>query len=230
MNSNSGRRAASRTIVELSARRSPAYVPDVNRSSNGEHDVPGQAVPLLLPHDPVARAAPAAARRARSRPPGIRSSATCCSPRSPAPRWRPRCRSLVARSIVRPDPAGRRREPRARRRRDADAAAGGGRAASSPRSRRRSTRWPSSSPTSRESERNFLLSVSHELKTPLTAIRGYAEGLGEGAFTPDEASRTILVEARRLERLVRDLLDLARMNRHEFSVAREPVDLARGRA
>ena len=36
---------------------------------------------------------------------------------------------------------------------------------------------------SRESERNFLLSVSHELKTPLTAIRGYAEGLGEGAFT-----------------------------------------------
>jgi two-component system sensor histidine kinase BaeS len=79
--------------------------------------------------------------------------------------------------------------------------------------------------TSRDSERNFLLSVSHELKTPLTAIRGYAEGLSEGAFTSDEASRTILVEARRLERLVRDLLDLARMNRHEFSVDRAPVDL-----
>jgi two-component system sensor histidine kinase BaeS len=79
--------------------------------------------------------------------------------------------------------------------------------------------------TSRESERNFLLSVSHELKTPLTAIRGYAEGLGEGAFTPEEASQTILVESRRLERLVRDLLDLARMNRHEFSVSREPVNL-----
>ena len=78
---------------------------------------------------------------------------------------------------------------------------------------------------SREGERNFLLSVSHELKTPLTAIRGYAEGLGEGAFSSEEASATILVEARRLERLVRDLLDLARMNRHEFSVSREPVDL-----
>ena len=78
---------------------------------------------------------------------------------------------------------------------------------------------------SRESERNFLLSVSHELKTPLTAIRGYAEGLSEGAFSSEDASRTILVEARRLERLVRDLLDLARMNRHEFSVARGPVDL-----
>ncbi len=79
---------------------------------------------------------------------------------------------------------------------------------------------------SRESERYFLLSVSHELKTPLTAIRGYAEGLGEGVFSTDDASRTILLEARRLERLVRDLLDLARMNRHEFAVSREAVDLA----
>ena len=79
---------------------------------------------------------------------------------------------------------------------------------------------------SRESERAFLLSVSHELKTPLTAIRGYAEGLGEGAFDADAASRVILLEARRLERLVRDLLDLARINRREFSVGREPVDLA----
>ena len=79
---------------------------------------------------------------------------------------------------------------------------------------------------SRDAERAFLLSVSHELKTPLTAIRGYAEGLAEGAFEPGEASRTILVEGQRLERLVRDLLDLARMNRSEFSVREEPVDLA----
>ena len=42
---------------------------------------------------------------------------------------------------------------------------------------------------SREAERNFLLSVSHELKTPLTAIRGYAEGLADGAFDADEAAR-----------------------------------------
>jgi signal transduction histidine kinase len=79
--------------------------------------------------------------------------------------------------------------------------------------------------TSREAERNFLLSVSHELKTPLTAIRGYAEGLDEGAFDSDEAARIILTETGRLERLVRDLLDLARMNRAEFSVRTEPVDL-----
>ena len=78
----------------------------------------------------------------------------------------------------------------------------------------------------RKAERNFLLSVSHELKTPLTAIRGYAEGLADGAFEPEEAARTIVLEAGRLERLVRDLLDLARMNRAEFSVRSEPVDLA----
>ncbi|HEX6130875.1 MAG TPA: HAMP domain-containing sensor histidine kinase, partial [Actinomycetota bacterium] len=78
----------------------------------------------------------------------------------------------------------------------------------------------------REAERSFLLSVSHELKTPLTAIRGYAEGLAEGAVPVDEAADTVAREASRLERLVGDLLDLARMNRSEFSVRREPVDLA----
>jgi len=77
----------------------------------------------------------------------------------------------------------------------------------------------------REAERNFLLSVSHELKTPLAAIRGYAEGLEEGIFTGDEAASTIREEARRLERLVRDLLDLARMNRREFALHREQIDL-----
>jgi two-component system, OmpR family, sensor kinase len=79
---------------------------------------------------------------------------------------------------------------------------------------------------SRAAERDFLLSVSHELKTPLTAIRGWAEGLAEGAFEPEDAASTILVESGRLERLVRDLLDLARMNRSEFSVRDESVDLA----
>ncbi len=77
----------------------------------------------------------------------------------------------------------------------------------------------------RMAERQFLLSVSHELKTPLTAIRGYAEGLGEGVLDPEEAAETIRREAVRLERLVRDLLDLARMNRSEFAVHPESVDL-----
>ena len=77
----------------------------------------------------------------------------------------------------------------------------------------------------REAERAFLLSVSHELKTPLTAIRGYAEGLGEGVLPAEEVAATIVRESQRLERLVGDLLDLARMNKAEFSVRREPIDL-----
>jgi len=78
----------------------------------------------------------------------------------------------------------------------------------------------------REAERSFLLSVSHELKTPLTAIAGYAEALREGVVTAHDAADTIIVEAERLGRLVGDLLDLARMNRTDFAVHPTEVDLA----
>ncbi len=78
----------------------------------------------------------------------------------------------------------------------------------------------------REAERSFLLSVSHELKTPLTAIAGYAEALREGAVGVDEAAEILAVEAERLDRLVGDLLDLARMNRTGFSVRNTDIDLA----
>ena len=78
----------------------------------------------------------------------------------------------------------------------------------------------------REAQGRFLESVSHELRTPLTSIRGYAEALEEEAIAPAESARVIGAEADRLERLVADLLDLARFGRSGFSVAREPVDLA----
>ena len=78
----------------------------------------------------------------------------------------------------------------------------------------------------REAERNFLLSVSHELKTPLTAIRGYSEALRDGAVTVQDATETVALEAARLERLVGDLLDLARMNRTDFSVHNSEIDLS----
>jgi two-component system sensor histidine kinase BaeS len=77
----------------------------------------------------------------------------------------------------------------------------------------------------REAERAFLLSVSHELKTPLTAIRGYGEALKDGAATADEAGPIIERESERLERLVQDLLDLARLDQRAFTIRREPVDL-----
>ncbi len=77
----------------------------------------------------------------------------------------------------------------------------------------------------REAQRGFLESVSHELKTPLTAIRGYAEALEEGAVASADGGRVIAAEADRLQRLVFDLLDLARFGRSGFSVDRRPVDL-----
>src|SRR5262249_62122578 len=62
----------------------------------------------------------------------------------------------------------------------------------------------------RAAERSFLLSIGHELKTPLTAIRGYSEALEEGVLKRDRAVSVIRTEAARLERLVADLLNLAR--------------------
>jgi two-component system sensor histidine kinase BaeS len=79
---------------------------------------------------------------------------------------------------------------------------------------------------SRGMEQQFLLSVSHDLRTPLTSIRGYAEALADG--TLDDVGRGAAVigqEAARLERLVRDLLELARLESHQFSLELGPVDL-----
>jgi len=78
----------------------------------------------------------------------------------------------------------------------------------------------------REAQRSFLESVSHELKTPLTSIRGYAEAVQEGAVSAPEGSRVIAAEADRLERLVGDLLDLARFGREDFAVGHNRIDLA----
>jgi two-component system sensor histidine kinase BaeS len=77
-------------------------------------------------------------------------------------------------------------------------------------------------------QREFLLSISHELRTPLTAIRGYAEAVGDGVATghaAQDAGRTIEAEAQRLERLVRDLLDLARLGADDFRLELTDVDL-----
>lgn len=74
-------------------------------------------------------------------------------------------------------------------------------------------------------ERDFLLSVSHELKTPLTGIRGFAEALADGVADPAEAARTISAEAARMQRLVADLLDLARVGADDFQVVLTDVDL-----
>jgi two-component system sensor histidine kinase BaeS len=85
---------------------------------------------------------------------------------------------------------------------------------------------------SRGSERAFLLSISHDLRTPLTSIRGYAEALADGTLddaNPDDRKRAaavITAEARRLERLVGDLLDLSRLDSRQFSLHPQLCDAA----
>jgi signal transduction histidine kinase len=77
--------------------------------------------------------------------------------------------------------------------------------------------------------RNFLMSVSHELRTPLTAIRGHVSALREGVIEDPVAYSSSLAvieeEAMRLERLVGDVLDLAKLNAHRFTVLEEEVDM-----
>jgi two-component system sensor histidine kinase BaeS len=75
-------------------------------------------------------------------------------------------------------------------------------------------------------QREFLLSVSHELRTPLTAIRGYAEALSDGlAEDPAATGEVLTAEAGRLDRLVADLLDLARLGAVDVSIDAVAVDL-----
>jgi len=80
-------------------------------------------------------------------------------------------------------------------------------------------------------KRSFLMSVSHELRTPLTAIRGHVEALREGIVTEPEhveaSLDVIAAETDRLERLVGDVLDLAKLQAHRFTVRHEEVDLGR---
>jgi two-component system OmpR family sensor kinase len=78
-------------------------------------------------------------------------------------------------------------------------------------------------------QRDFLMSISHDLRTPLTAISGYAESLADGVVPPDQAQRVgeiMLGESQRLTRLVADLLDLARLDAQEFRIDLAVIDVA----
>jgi signal transduction histidine kinase len=82
--------------------------------------------------------------------------------------------------------------------------------------------------TSENRQRSFLMSVSHELRTPLTTMKGYAEALADGVIGPEGAQRagqTMLAESEHLDRLVEDLLVLARLEAEDFPIELMTVDL-----
>jgi signal transduction histidine kinase len=82
-----------------------------------------------------------------------------------------------------------------------------------------------------EQRRRLFADITHELATPLTSIRGYAETLVDpGVGTTDEERarylRGILEESRRMDQLIKDLFDLARLEAGATPLTRERIDLA----
>lgn len=76
-------------------------------------------------------------------------------------------------------------------------------------------------------DQQFLLSVSHDLRTPLTAISGYAEALSDGTVEDSAAAGDVIGNhSARLERLVGDLLDLAKLDANRFQLKLREFDLA----
>jgi signal transduction histidine kinase len=83
---------------------------------------------------------------------------------------------------------------------------------------------------SRQMEKDFVANVSHELKTPLTSIQGFAQAILDGAVQnmqgAQHAAQTIFDETTRMTRLVGDLLTLARLESGQIPLAHETIDLA----
>ncbi len=81
---------------------------------------------------------------------------------------------------------------------------------------------------SEQQRREFSANVSHELKTPLTSIMGYAEIIENGIVKPEDISRfagKIRSEARRLLTLIEDIIRLSRLDEGGRQAVMEPVEL-----
>jgi signal transduction histidine kinase len=75
-----------------------------------------------------------------------------------------------------------------------------------------------------QAQRDFLANVSHDLRTPLTSIQGFAQAISEGVAEP-QVAEIIHSEASRLNRMVNDLLDLARIQAGRMDMLRKAVQI-----
>jgi signal transduction histidine kinase len=82
---------------------------------------------------------------------------------------------------------------------------------------------------SQQSQRDFLANATHELKTPLTSIQGFAQAIMDGTVSAPEAlhqaANIIFNEADRMHHMVMDLLSLARLEAGTAELQKDPVDL-----
>lgn len=79
-----------------------------------------------------------------------------------------------------------------------------------------------------ELRRGFIANVSHDLRTPMTSIRGFIEGILDGTIPPEKQRDYLVIvrdETNRLNRLVNDLLDLAKMEAGEIKLSIKPFDI-----
>lgn len=78
-----------------------------------------------------------------------------------------------------------------------------------------------------DSRRHFVAAVSHELRSPMTCMRGYVEAMLDGTIGPEQMPQylhVVLDETNRLTDLVRDLLDLSRLESGKFPLQWAPFD------
>ena len=78
-----------------------------------------------------------------------------------------------------------------------------------------------------DSRRSFVANVSHELRSPMTCMRGYVQAMLDGVIGPEDMPRylqIVLDETDRLTELVRDLLDLSRLESGKFPLTLAPFD------
>jgi signal transduction histidine kinase len=83
--------------------------------------------------------------------------------------------------------------------------------------------------TSQKSQRDFIANISHELKTPLTSIAGFAQAILDGAASSEaqrsQAAQVIYQESQRLQRMVDQLLSLAKFDAGQVQLVLSPVEV-----
>lgn len=80
-----------------------------------------------------------------------------------------------------------------------------------------------------QQRREFVANISHELKTPMTTIAGYADGILDGVISPEEERQYLMIiseESRRLSRLVRRMLDVSQLQSIDMIKEKRPFDLS----
>lgn len=80
--------------------------------------------------------------------------------------------------------------------------------------------------TAQDAQKRFYENMSHDLKTPLAAIRGYAEGASGGVVDSSEATRAIIRETDRMTNTINEILGLSRLEAGAITPAKEPIEVA----